>query len=69
MRTNKEILGKGIKYIVIAMSLMVLGPFVLHFGFQVRNYLSLSIGGIISITGILLFFKGINTLLKALFND
>ena len=34
MRTNKEILGKGVKYMVIAMGLMVLGPFLLHFGFQ-----------------------------------
>lgn len=69
MRTNKAVLAKGIKIMSIAILLMVLGPFLLHFGFQVRNYLSLTIAGIVCIAAIILFFKGIQTLMKALFND
>lgn len=69
MRTNKEILSKGIKYMAIAMLLLVFGPLLLHFGFQVRNYLTLTIAGLVCITAIIMFFKGIKTLMKALFND
>ena len=69
MRTNKEVLAKGIKTMAIALLLMVAGPFLLHLGFQVRNYLTLAVAGIVCIAAILVFFKGINTLMKALFND
>lgn len=69
MRTNKTILAKGIKFMAIALLLMVIGPFLLHFGFQVRNYLSLGVAGIVCIAAIIMFFKAISTLMKALFND
>ena len=68
-RTNKNVLAKGIKIMAIAMLLLVLGPLALHFGFQVRNYLSLIIAGIICIAAIITFIYGIRTLMKALFND
>lgn len=68
-RTNKEVLSKGVKYMAIAMMLLVLGPLLFHLGFKVRNYLTLSIATIVSIAAILMFFKGIKTLMKALFND
>ena len=68
-RTNKEVLAKGVKYMAIAMMLMITGPTLIHFGFQVRNYLTLTIAGIVSVGAIIMFFIGIKTLLKALFND
>ncbi|MGB0975276.1 MAG: DUF6095 family protein [Flavobacteriaceae bacterium] len=69
MRTNKQLLAKGIKYLAIASLFMFLGPFLLHLGFQLRNYLTLSIAGICCITAILLTMKGLHTIIKALFND
>lgn len=68
-RTNKEILAKGVKYMAIAMMLMIIGPTLIHFGFKVRNYLTLTIAVLVSISAIIMFLKGIKTLLKALFND
>lgn len=68
-KTNKEILSKGIKFMAIAMMLLVLGPLLLHFGFKLRNYLTLTVAGLICVAAILMFFKGIKTLIKALFND
>ncbi|MFD0962527.1 DUF6095 family protein [Pseudofulvibacter geojedonensis] len=68
-RTNKEVLSKGIKFMLIAMMLLILGPFLFHLGFKLRNYLTLTIASLVSIAAILMFFKGIKTLIKALFND
>ena len=53
----------------ITLILMFIGPALLHKGFQLRNYLTLIVAGIICITAIVLFFRGINTIMKALFND
>lgn len=68
-RTNKEVLAKGIKFMAIAMMLMVAGPLLFHLGFKVRNYLTLAVATFVSIAAILMFFSGIKTLMKALFND
>ena len=69
MRTNKILLGKGIKYMAIAIFFMFTGPFLLHLGFNLRNYLTIIIAGICCITAILLTIKGLHTIIKALFND
>ncbi len=69
MRTNKEVLGKGIKYMAFALFFMFMGPFLLHLGFKFRNYLTLTIAGICCIAAILLTMKGLHTIIKALFND
>lgn len=69
MRTNKDILTKGIKYMAIALLFMFLGPFLLHLGFKLRNFLTLGIASLCCITAILLTMKGLHTIIKALFND
>lgn len=69
MRTNKEILSKGIKYMAIALFFMFSGPFLLHLGFKLRNLLTIGIAGLFCIAAILLTMKGLHTIIKALFND
>ncbi|MGB1268887.1 MAG: DUF6095 family protein [Flavobacteriaceae bacterium] len=69
MRTNKEILSKGIKYMAFALFFMFSGPFLLHLGFKLRNFLTIGIAGLFCIAAILLTMKGLHTILKALFND
>ena len=53
----------------IAIFFMFTGPFLLHLGFNLRNYLTICIAGICCITAILLTIKGLHTIIKALFND
>jgi len=69
MRTNKEVLSKGIKFMAIALFFMFSGPFLLHLGFKLRNFLTIGIAGLFCITAILLTMKGLHTIIKALFND
>ncbi len=69
MRTNKEVLSKGIKLMAFALFFMFTGPFLLHLGFKLRNYLTLGIAGICCVLAILLTMKGLHTIIKALFND
>ncbi len=69
MRTNKEVLLKGIKFMAFALFFMFTGPFLLHLGFKLRNYLTLGIAGIFCVSAILLAMKGLHTIIKALFND
>lgn len=69
MRTNKEVLAKGIKFMAIALFFMFSGPFLLHLGFKLRNFLTIGIAGVFCITAILLTMKGLHTIIKALFNE
>ncbi len=73
MGTNKEILFKGIKYMAWALPALFIGPTVIHFAFinklQPIYYLILGIGIIISITGMLLVFLGLKTILKSMFDN
>jgi hypothetical protein len=69
MRTNKELLAKGIKFMAIALIFMFLGPFLMHLGFKLRNFLTIGVAGICCIAAILLTMKGLHTIMKALFND
>lgn len=69
MRTNKEILSKGIKYMAFALFFMFTGPFLMHLGFKLRNFLTIGIAGLCCIAAILLTMKGLHTIIKALFND
>jgi len=69
MRTNKEVLSKGIKFMAIALFFMFSGPFLLHLGFKLRNFLTIGISGLFCIAAILLTMKGLHTIIKALFND
>jgi len=72
MNTNKEVLSKGIKYITISLPCLFIGPAVIHFAFinklQPLFYLILAVGIAICITAMVLLFKGLNTIMKSLFN-
>lgn len=72
MSTNKEILYKGIKYLGFALPLMFIGPSVIHMSFKNQNnsfYIPvLAIGIILCLLSIYLIFKGIQTIMKSLFD-
>ena len=71
--TDKTLLGKGIKYLGMALPLAFIGPSVLYSAFNNQEnlfYIPVLIFGIIACVGsILLIFKGINTLVKSLFDQ
>ncbi len=73
MSTNKEILNKGIKFLVWALPAVFTGPTIIHFAFinkeQPLYPLILGIGILISFTGIFLIFKGIITIINSMNND
>ncbi len=69
---NKELIGKGIKYLFGALPLMFIGPSVIYNAFMNKDnnwhYLVLVVGCAICITAVLLAFKGIRTITHALFD-
>ncbi|MFO7719687.1 MAG: DUF6095 family protein [Gillisia sp.] len=71
-RTNKELLGKGLRYLAGALALTLIGSSVLYTAFNNREhpfYIAVLILGLLACAGaIFLMFKGINTLMKALFD-
>jgi hypothetical protein len=71
--TDKTLLGKGIKYLGMSLPLAFLGPAVLYSAFNNQEnpfYIPVLIFGIIAcVASILLIFKGINTLVKSLFDQ
>ena len=73
MGTNKNELFRGLKYELIALPLLILGPILITIGFktikQHHNYLWLIIGVIVALTAIILGFLGIRIILNAFFND
>ncbi len=73
MRTNKKKLQKGVKFMAITLLLMFAGPVVIHSSFKNREhalyYPVLFIGVLLCITAIVLGFKGIRTIIKALFGE
>ncbi len=70
--TNKELLGKGIKYLAGALPLTLLGPVVLFSAFKNQEhpyYIFVLIFGLIAFIGaITLMFLGIRTIIKAVFD-
>jgi len=72
MATNKSILAKGVKYLAGALPLLFLGPLVITSAFKNENHplyvYVLILGSIIALTAMFLIFKGINTVLKSLFD-
>ncbi|MCF4100899.1 DUF6095 family protein [Gillisia sp. M10.2A] len=70
--TNKELLGKGIKYLAGALPLTLIGPSVLYSAFNNQNHplyiVVLIVGALACIGAIFLMYKGINTLIKSLFD-
>lgn len=72
-KTNKEILLKGLRYMAGSLPFCFIGPVILYSVFNNQDhpwYIPvLCIGVLACIGAICLFFKGINTIMKALFND
>lgn len=72
MATNRELLGKGVKYLFGALPLMFIGPSVMYNAFMNKNnvgyYPVLIIGCAICILSVFLAFKGIRTITNALFD-
>ncbi len=70
--TNKEVLFKGIKYLAGALPLALIGPSILYNAFNNQDnslYIAVLILGIIAtFAAIFLMFKGIMTIVKALFD-
>ena len=70
--TNKKVLGKGLKYLGIALPLSLIGPSVLFSAFNNQDhpwYIPVLIIGLLAlIAAMVLMFRGILTIVKALFD-
>jgi hypothetical protein len=70
--TNKEVLTTGLKYLAGALPLALIGPSILYSAFNNQEqplYIPILLLGILaSIASIFLMFKGIMTIIKALFD-
>lgn len=73
MPLNKELLDKGIKYLLYALPLMFIGPSVIYNAFinkqNVWHYLVLAFGIVFCLLAVYFMFKGIKTLTDALFQN
>ncbi|MDV7188530.1 DUF6095 family protein [Lutibacter sp. TH_r2] len=73
MSTNRTELVRGLKYELVALPLLIIGPILITIGFkavkQSNNYLWLIAGVFIAITAIFLGFLGIRIILNAFFNS
>ncbi|MEN9322941.1 MAG: hypothetical protein RL699_721 [Bacteroidota bacterium] len=71
MKTNREVLAQGIKYMAWALPLLFIGPTVIYNAFINKqnnwHYLVLAIGIGCSIGAVYLAFKGLQTIMKSLF--
>lgn len=72
-RTNKELLGKGIQYMAITLLLMFISPVIIHSAFKNQDhplYVPILILGFIgAISAILMAFKGLKTIMEAIFGS
>jgi hypothetical protein len=70
---SKELLFKGLKYSIGAIPLMFLGPILIHNAFMNKHtwihYIVLGGGILICITSVYLMFKGIQIIMKSLFDE
>ncbi|KAF2334914.1 DUF6095 family protein [Flavobacterium daemonense] len=73
MATNKQLLGKGIKYMTGALPLMFIGPSMIYNAFMNQHtnwhYLVLGIGIVACLSSMVLIFLGLKIIMKGLFND
>ncbi len=73
MSTNKTQLDKGIKRLLYALPLMFIGPSVIYNAFinkkNVWHYLVLTVGIFLSSLAVYFMFKGIKSLIDALFQN
>ncbi|TCK64744.1 hypothetical protein DFQ05_2730 [Winogradskyella wandonensis] len=72
-RTDKEVLSKGIRIMLICLFLMFAGPTVVHIAFSNDNkplYIPLLILGILfCVLAIFTLYKGIKTIMDSLFGE
>ena len=72
-RTNKQLLGKGLKTMGVTLFLMFLGPTTLHIGFSNPEkplYIPLVVAGMfICFLAIYYGFKGIQIIMKSMFGS
>ena len=70
---DKNILNKGIKYMVWALPLFFIGPSIIHSAFKNQGHILfipiLGIGAVICIMAAILMFRGLRTIVKSLFGD
>jgi hypothetical protein len=73
MSTNKELLSKGVKKLAWALPLLFIGPSLIYNAFinklNVWHYLVLGIGIAICLGSVYLAFKGLQLMMRSLFND
>jgi hypothetical protein len=73
MTTNKNVLSRGIKYLSGALPLLFIGPTVIYNAFMNQqnnwHYVVLAVGIVICITAVFCMFKGLQFIMKSLFND
>jgi hypothetical protein len=71
--TNKDTLARGVKFLAGALPLIFIGPSVVFSAFNNQDkplyWPILILGIVVSFAAIFLIFKGIMTLLKALFDE
>ncbi len=69
MPTDKEILNRGIKYLVIALPMFFFGPTLIIEAFKNLHHVLfipvLGMGIILCATAVVLLFRGLNTILKS----
>tara|TARA_R110000787_G_scaffold286385_1_gene404523 strand:- start:216 stop:443 length:228 start_codon:yes stop_codon:yes gene_type:complete len=70
--TDTKKLAKGIKYLAFTVPLLFLSPYLMSLSFLNKDnftfYIFLVLGLIIGITAVYLCFKGINTIMKSMFD-
>lgn len=70
-RTNRKILAKGLKVLLVALLCLLLGPILISIAFLNKEkslYIPILILGCsISVLAIFLIFKGINTIMGSMF--
>ncbi len=70
--TNKKVLSKGIKYLAAALPLAMIGPSILYSAFNNQDhplYIGVLIIGVLAaIAAVFCMFKGILTIIKAVFD-
>ncbi|WP_339611644.1 DUF6095 family protein [uncultured Planktosalinus sp.] len=71
-RTNRRILMTGIKFMALSLPFMFLAPYLITLGFLNKDnstfYIFFPIGLIIAVAAIFFAFKGIQTIMKSMFD-
>ncbi len=73
MATNRNLLNKGIKYLVYSIPLIFIGPTVIYNAFMNKHtnwhYLVLALGCIMCLGAMFFIFLGIKTITDSLFDN